>query len=28
MFFDPGFDLVAEVQQCNQEISKNAQMVI
>lgn len=25
MFFDPGFDLVAEVQQCNQEISKNAQ---
>ncbi len=25
MFFDPGFDLVAEVQQCNQEISQNAQ---
>lgn len=25
MFFDPGFDLVAEVQKCNQEISKNAQ---
>ena len=25
MFFDPGFNLVAEVQQCNQEISQNAQ---
>jgi hypothetical protein len=25
MFFDPGFDLIAEVQQCNQEISQNAQ---
>lgn len=25
MFFDPGFDLVAEIQQCNQEISQNAQ---
>jgi len=25
MFFDPGFDLVAEVQQCNQEINQNAQ---
>lgn len=25
MFFDPGFDLVAEVQQCNQEINHNAQ---
>lgn len=25
MYFDPGFDLVAEVQQCNQEISQNAQ---
>ncbi len=25
MFFDPGFDLVAEVQQCNQEISQSAQ---
>ncbi|MDR2773115.1 MAG: AAA family ATPase [Elusimicrobiota bacterium] len=25
MFFDPGFDLVIEVQQCNQEISQNAQ---
>lgn len=25
MFFDPGFDLIAEVQKCNQEISQNAQ---
>ncbi len=25
MFFDPGFNLVAEIQQCNQEISQNAQ---
>ncbi len=25
MFFDPGFDLITEVQQCNQEISQNAQ---
>ncbi len=25
MFFDPGFDLVAAVQECNQEISQNAQ---
>lgn len=25
IFFDPGFDLVAEVQQCNQEINQNAQ---
>ncbi len=25
MYFDPGFDLVTEVQQCNQEISQNAQ---
>lgn len=25
MFFNPGFDLVAEVQLCNQEISQNAQ---
>ena len=25
MFFDPGFDLVAEIQQCNQEISQSAQ---
>ncbi len=25
MFLDPGFDLVVEVQQCNQEISQNAQ---
>lgn len=25
MFFDPGFDLVTEVQQCNQEINQNAQ---
>ena len=25
MFFDPGFDLVAEVQRCNQEINQNAQ---
>lgn len=25
MFFDPGFELVAEVQQCNQEINQNAQ---
>lgn len=24
MFFDPGFDLVVEVQQCNQEINQNA----
>ena len=25
LFFDPGFDLTAEVQKCNQEISQNAQ---
>lgn len=25
MFFDPGFDLTAEMQKCNQEISQNAQ---
>lgn len=25
MFFDPGFDLVTEVQRCNQEINQNAQ---
>lgn len=25
MFFDPGFDLNAEIQQCSQEISQNAQ---
>lgn len=25
MFFDPGFDLITEVQQCNQEIYQNAQ---
>lgn len=25
MFYDPGFDLVAEVQQCSQEINQNAQ---
>ncbi len=25
IFFDPGFDLTAEVQKCNQEISQNAQ---
>ncbi|HRY62176.1 MAG TPA: AAA family ATPase [Candidatus Paceibacterota bacterium] len=25
MYFDPGFDLVAEVRQCNQEISQNSQ---
>jgi len=25
MFYDPGFDLVAEVQKCNQEINQNAQ---
>lgn len=25
MFYDPGFDLIAELQQCNQEINQNAQ---